>query len=131
MSSLQRIEARDIEIPFISQVCQAVCQQERVLQDLRHVFMSAVDNVDTLDVVNALHGTLPDFDTNLHVWRYGSAEYQALLGTPLGKIVAHFLLDAFNQGTRRISQIVTWYGCYDIVSMRFDIEVANRAVYCF
>lgn len=51
MSSLQRIEARDIEIPFISQVCQAVCQQERVLQDLRHVFMSAVDNVDTLDVM--------------------------------------------------------------------------------
>lgn len=129
MSILHRKEPKDIDVPFISQICQAVCQQERVLQELRHVFMSTVINVDTLNVVDALHGTLPGSDNDLQVWRYGSLEYQALLGTPLGKVVAHFLLDAFDRGTRRISRIVTWYDCCNIVSMRFDIDVVDRTEY--
>lgn len=128
LSIVQRIPSSEFDVPFISQICQAVCQHEHVLQELRHVFMSTIVNFETLNVVHALHGTLPDLDTHRHVWSRGTATYQALLGTPLGKIVGHFAIDAFEPRTRTISQIVTWYDRFDVVSMRFDIDVVGNAV---
>jgi hypothetical protein len=60
-------------------------------------------------------------DNKVRVWRYGTPEYEALLGTETGKVTARLLLGAVERGTRRISHIETWYNM-DALCVHFLIE---------
>jgi hypothetical protein len=56
-------------------------------------------------------------------WDYATAEYDALLATPIGKMVACFVLCTYGQGEKRIARIVTFNGNrMQELNMRFDIE---------
>jgi hypothetical protein len=85
--------------------------------DLNYVFRVDVINTQTLLLVrdqiypeNSLNWPTEDF----REWQPGSAEFNALLGTPNGKGVAALLLGHREQyGNRKVTKITTWAGGND------------------
>ncbi|KAK4863658.1 hypothetical protein LT330_002436 [Penicillium expansum] len=57
-------------------------------------------------------------------WESPSPEFCGILGTPIGKVVAAFVLGTYGQGIRRIPRIVTFHTGEDLCgyNLRFDIE---------
>lgn len=127
------------EVPLVapvSTVTQAIYEHFFHIDSLRHVYVNDVTNTGTRELVQGwlytpsqtaissyIHGQIPDWD--LRIWSYESPEYDAILGTRIGKIVAYLVLGAFERGAKRISRIVT----YSLrtrpdyfIHMRFDIE---------
>lgn len=111
--------------PYMSEISQAVYENSFPLESLKQVFMLDVENVDTVQFVSQrLYTTLNGLewpDETIRYWEYGTPEFKGLLGTKIGKVVAHFVLGAFERGTRRIVRIGTSF-MFDFLQMRFDIE---------
>ena len=57
-------------------------------------------------------------------WESPSPEFCGILGTPIGKVVAAFVLCAYGQGVKRIPRIVTFHTGENSskYNLRFDIE---------
>lgn len=120
--------------PRASQIAKAVYERDFDIAGLRYVFVTDVVNEETKRFAETQlyvgeNGLCPR-DRESHAWNYGTPEYQALLGTRIGKTVAYLVLCAFERGTRRIGRIVTWYaesvGSYPgELQIRFDIEQAR------
>ncbi|KAJ5595351.1 uncharacterized protein N7459_001559 [Penicillium hispanicum] len=117
--------------PWISEITKAIYEKDFSIESLRSVFVLMVINADTKDFVtkhlySAANGLCWP-DRTVRSWKYDTPEYQALLGTRVGKVVAYLVLGAFDRGTRRIARVLTWpWGPYNQLQMRFDIEaVAN------
>lgn len=112
--------------PPISEVSQAIYRRYFDIDTLRHVFVWEVANVDTLGFLRerlySIHHELDWPNLNRINWAYGTAEYDALLGTRLGKTASYLVLGAWLRGTRRISQIVTCADTSGSAILRFDIE---------
>lgn len=49
----------------------------------------------------------PDAEKQGTIWEWGTPEYQALLGTEIGKVMTCFVLGAFEREGRRIARIVS------------------------
>ncbi|KAJ5092886.1 hypothetical protein N7456_008747 [Penicillium angulare] len=113
--------------PPMSSLMQATYERDWHIDTLRHVFLWAVTNRDTFAF---LHGFLYTAERNLawpsihpRTWDYGSPEYDALLGTRLGRMISYLVLGAWPRGTRRIARIVTNSNDSGVIAyMRFDIE---------
>lgn len=93
------------------------------INTLKYVYFADVVNIQTEPYVNKLY-----VDNRISVkdgagaryWKYDTDEYKTLLGTAIGKGVACLVLGAWPRGTRRITQIKTFY--YDgEAQLRFDI----------
>ena len=116
---------------FISEVCQAIYQNHFSIDTLKYVYMVDVCNRDTLsfvrDVLYTEANGLVWPDDKIHDWKLGTPEFEALLGTKLGKTVAHFVLGAFRRGTHRISQIRTFH-TFETLQLRFSIEEVDTPV---
>lgn len=98
--------------PHASSILQAVYENWYPVQTLKHIFMIGVVNVDTLSV-------LPEIDDDRErTWPADTEEYFALLGSPLGKLVAHFVLGVSDVVKFRISAV----SIVEFDSLRFDIE---------
>ncbi|KAJ6088598.1 hypothetical protein N7486_009859 [Penicillium sp. IBT 16267x] len=117
-------------VPTASAVAQAFYERDFDLNDLRCVFVNGIINKNTVGFIREHIYNPEDFDNfpgldfAPQTWKYASPEYDGLLGTRIGKVVAYLVLGAFERGTRRISQIVTYsYEGIRAVHMRFDIEV--------
>ena len=117
--------------PYMSQVTQAVYEAEFSLSELKHVFVSDIVNVDTRKFVShEIHHEskqLPVEYKQVLSWEYGTADYQALLATRIGKLVVYLVLGGFERGTRRIARVATWFNTNHLadttnLQMRFDIE---------
>jgi hypothetical protein len=121
------IRDNESDAPPISQVTQALYERHFALADLKYIFLTTIIHPDTSDFVkyklyvesNALRWPTE----TPQIWRFGTPEYDALLGTRIGKVVAYFLLGAFPRGTRRIREVITWPSWSGgSVHMRFEIE---------
>lgn len=118
--------------PHSSDIAKAVFENDFDISELRYVFVVDVVNEQTKHFVETqLYPTDENGrairDTVLKIWRHGSPEYQSLLETRIGKMVAYLVLGAFPRGTRRIAQIVIWYAesegqCLGDLQMRFEID---------
>jgi hypothetical protein len=115
---------------FVSEVLKAVYEEYFVLESLKTVLV--VDStVETKEFVkNQLYPMKglrwPDGGVQ-RSWVNGKPEFEALLGTKVGRVVARLVLGAFERGSKRIYNIVTW-GDAGRVQMRFDIQhVPKRA----
>ncbi|KAJ5478178.1 hypothetical protein N7530_003687 [Penicillium desertorum] len=110
---------------FMSEVCQAVYENHFSMDTLKYVYMVDVCNRDTLsfvrDVLYTEANGLVWPDEEIHDWQLGTPEFEALLGTKIGKTVAHLVLGAFRRGTHRISQIRSFH-TFEILQLRFTIE---------
>ncbi|KAJ5998313.1 hypothetical protein N7451_006123 [Penicillium sp. IBT 35674x] len=115
--------------PHISEISQALYQIRFSMDSLRYIMVSDIINTDTVGFAEPnLYGENVNDDPyfyneypGVRTWEYDTDEYQALLGTQIGKISASFILGAFTRGTRQISRVVTWIND-SLLYMQFDIE---------
>lgn len=112
--------------PHMSEFTKAAYEMDFPLESLRYVFVTNIFETDTVecirDEVYKSEG-LPYPSSEQKIWT-SSHEFDALLGTTMGKIVAAFVLCAWGQDRKRIARIVTFHdGKYlQCLNMRFDIE---------
>ncbi|KAJ5953310.1 hypothetical protein N7454_000206 [Penicillium verhagenii] len=111
-------------LPYTSQLTKAAYEEYFNPEGLKYVFVDNIVNEET----NSFMWTFiyPEWKKGLRdappkSFAYNTADYQALLGTRIGKVVVYFLLNTFARGTRRISKIVSWVENYTL-QLRFDIE---------
>ncbi|CAG8090554.1 unnamed protein product [Penicillium salamii] len=113
--------------PYISEFTKAVYQLEFPLNSLKSVVVANINEKDTVHCarhkVYKSQGLQYPSRTQ-HIWNSSSHEFQALLGTGIGKVVGAFVLCAWGQGRKRISRIVTFNIDSDVhkLHMRFDLE---------
>lgn len=114
----------------VSEVSQAVYQHFHPLQLLRYIYILNVINDQTISCIkNDLYCADGDAmwpsgwpsGSGLQEWNHGTPQFDALMGTRIGKTVAYILLSAFPRGTRRIGKIATW-PCASSAHMRFDLD---------
>ncbi|KAJ5628822.1 hypothetical protein N7490_011050 [Penicillium lividum] len=118
-----------INVFYMSQISQAIYQRDFNLDELTCIIVSGIINEETL--AYAHERLYPSLNLEWHdhtpwTYEYGMPQYDALMGTRIGKVVAYIVLGAFPRGTHRISQIVMqtgWVGAS--LNMRFDIERIN------
>jgi hypothetical protein len=117
--------------PWISELTKAMYENWARLSDLRYIFITEVENADTVACVQKIcdiqgleypqeYGDKRKWPKK--VWRPSTPEFNALLGTRLGKVVAYFLLGAYGQGVKRIARIRFFHSGCDGLNLRFDIE---------
>ncbi|KAJ5823209.1 hypothetical protein N7447_005549 [Penicillium robsamsonii] len=111
---------------FMSEVCHAIYQEHFPIDTLKSVYFIDVCNKDTRSfVMNELYSESNGLawpDDKIRDWIPGTAEFEALLGTTLGRTMARLILGAFKRGTRRVSRIRTFHS-FDTLQMQFSIEV--------
>ncbi|KAJ5357164.1 hypothetical protein N7541_004322 [Penicillium brevicompactum] len=119
--------------PFISELTHAVYAQKFNLQDLKHIWVTDIQNHDTARFINNFiyaAGTELEYPRDAVItWNSSSPQYNALLGTALGKMVGCFILGAFGQGVKRISQICL-FRSYGSPQLQFDIEQVETCQRC-
>lgn len=111
---------------YASQVAQAVYESAYPISTLKQVIMIGIKNADTMgflkhQIFTAGNG-LAWPDSGPQTFVHGTAEYEGLLGTKLGSVVAYTVLGAFTRGTRRISQISVDPSNAGYTKLVFDIE---------
>lgn len=128
MSDIER--APDSATPPIAEVAKVVYERTFDINSLKYVFFQNIVNRQTQAFIHQilytnerLGYTWSDRPGDHRVWDRNSPEYQALLGTRIGKIVLYVILASYPRGTRRIARVVT-YRIPDegTIHMRFDIE---------
>lgn len=115
---------------YISEVLGAAYESQYALSTLKYVFVDNVVDKETLEFcltqLFTAHAGLPwpPPENKVFVWRHGAAEFRALLGTPIGRVVASLVLAAYGQGVRRIASIAVFRTGFLIpyLNMRFDLE---------
>jgi hypothetical protein len=120
----------DSTAPWISELTKALYENYFPLSNLRCVFLTDVQNADTVECIKAICDThqLPYPSEDEYgkwptaVWMPPSPEFNALLGTRLGKVVAYFILGAYGQGVKRVARITLFNAKRNQLNLRFDIE---------
>ncbi|KAJ5482257.1 hypothetical protein N7475_001069 [Penicillium sp. IBT 31633x] len=113
--------------PNWSNIALAQYRFDHDIDTLRYVYFVNVVNDETMIYVRDVlyqkyqllwvdHGR-----AGSHIWKYGTPDYQEILGTKLGKAVACLVLGAWERGTHRIARVCTEVED-DMLNMRFDIE---------
>ncbi|KAJ5756354.1 hypothetical protein N7533_005897 [Penicillium manginii] len=118
--------------PYASDVSQALYRHYHPMQLLGYIYVTSVINGQTISFVrDCLYGANGDdhwpsgwpSGSCLREWNHGTPQFDALMGSRIGKTVAYILLSAFPRGTRRIGKITTWPSAIS-VDLRFDIEAS-------
>lgn len=104
--------------PHISELLHPIYTYEWPIAGLRHIFISNVDKNDaTYNLIHQLQ-----IDLTPRAWEYDTPQYQALIGTPLGRIVAAFIINVFPIGIQHITRIHTLPETYSRMMLRFDLK---------
>ncbi|KAF3385074.1 hypothetical protein F1880_001866 [Penicillium rolfsii] len=111
------------------QIAQALYEKYHLINTLKHVVVMDIVNENTMwlleqQIYGDNSGRVPPINKP-EIFEYGTAEYEALLGTRTGAVVAYLVLGAFARGTRRISRIAIENPRGECVNLRFDIENVN------
>ncbi|KAJ5766247.1 uncharacterized protein N7511_003863 [Penicillium nucicola] len=112
--------------PHMSEFTKVAYEMDFPLSSLRHVFVNGIINEETVPCVRyEIYRAIRPYEYPSKeplIWHLGTAEFDALLGTGIGKMVASFILCAFGQGRKRIIGIVTFHTEeFWNLNMRFDI----------
>jgi hypothetical protein len=122
--------APDSASPSIAEITKVVYERTFDINGLKHVFYQNIVHKQTrafitqfLYTTERLGYTWIERPGDHRTWERGTAEYQALLGTRMGKIVAYLVLASYPRGTRSIARVVTYrIDNSASINMRFDIE---------
>ncbi|KAJ6014891.1 hypothetical protein N7540_009482 [Penicillium herquei] len=117
---------RDNKSPFYSSdLTKAIYEQSFPLDDLKHIFVTEVVNYDTslCAMETYINKGLTPRSAGSRTWEPYTDEFNALLGTKIGKSIASFILASFGQGKKRIARIKTIYDQDgDDLDLQFDLE---------
>ncbi|KAJ5719756.1 hypothetical protein N7493_007334 [Penicillium malachiteum] len=106
--------------PFMSQISQRAYEKHYDINTLKHVMVLNIVNRNTQHLIMYTLGLKNQWYPR-ECYEYGTPEYQALIGTEIGRIVAGLVLSAFPRGTARISRVFT-SNVVGMAQMRLDIE---------
>ncbi|KAJ5701348.1 hypothetical protein N7488_008896 [Penicillium malachiteum] len=106
--------------PFMSEISQRAYEKHYDINTLKHVMVLNIVNTDTQHLIMYTLGLRNQWYPR-KCYEYGTPEYQALIGTEIGRIVAGLVLSAFPRGTARISRVFT-SNVTGVAQMRLDIE---------
>jgi hypothetical protein len=108
------------ELPPISEVAKALYEKYFALDELQYIVVKMVVNYETKGCLEKF--ILPNHPAVPHLGSLtlNELESDAILGSRIGKVVAYFVLGAFERGTRRIERIVFWRDS-EGHHLRFDI----------
>ncbi|CAG8089761.1 unnamed protein product [Penicillium salamii] len=112
--------------PHISELTKVAYEIDLHLSSLRYVFVTNILNESTVWCIrhNVYESIVPYQypSREPRIWSLGSPEFDALLGTDIGKTVASFVLGSFGQGQKHVARIVTFHTQrLQKLNMRFDI----------
>lgn len=125
---IEEMHRSDTRMPYVSEVSLAVYGSDYLLDTLRHVIITSVVNQETLSCLSTqVHSNVYWSDDWWRTWEHGTPEYDTLLGTPVGKMVASMVLGGFPRGTKKISCINT-VSNWDGLTAHFHFEIAPGAV---
>lgn len=125
MKSIYRREgASPDEIPYISNISLHIYRNiHGPLTNLRYVFFESVTNNATVNFLERMHYLRPSTSADaLVTFDYGTNRYLEILGTRVGRVVGHMLLDAYPAGTHQIARIHLFKSHLRGSNLRFDIE---------
>ncbi|CAI7581532.1 unnamed protein product [Penicillium glandicola] len=112
---------------YMSEFSKAFYESHFPLESLKYVFVTTVVQPETVPFIRdriykSRELRFPPKEPQ--TWESPSPEFCGILGTPIGKVVAAFVLCAYGQGVRRIPRIVTFHTGEDWseYNIRFDIE---------
>ncbi|KAJ5767221.1 uncharacterized protein N7511_004837 [Penicillium nucicola] len=113
--------------PWISDLTKAVYENNFPLSSLRYIFFFNVVNPDTDQAARSVFDAcqpLGSLNNSPFTWTAPSAEFHALLGSRLGKMVSYFILGAYGQGIKCVVRIITFHtqSARRELHLRFDIE---------
>lgn len=121
--------------PPMSEITLALFKHLFDVDDLRYIFVYTVINPETVGFIqtqlysedNGLAWAVSESDVyldNPETWEDGTPEYDALLGTRIGRLISYIVLGGFERGSVRIARVVTWSSWLPgpRPTMRFDIE---------
>jgi hypothetical protein len=116
---------------YISDLTKSIYESKYNLENLKHIWVLDVKNEDTLAFIKGhiyTRGTECQYPRDAIItWASGYPQFNALLGTPLGKVVGYFLLSSFGQGVKHIAR-VSLYKSGSVLQLQFDIEDVSRFV---
>lgn len=113
---------------YMSEFAKAFYESHLPLESLKYVFVTTVIQKETVpfirDHIYKSREGLRFPPKEPQTWESPSPEFCGILGTPIGKVVATFVLCAYGQGVKRIPRIVTFHSGEDWseYNLRFDIE---------
>lgn len=122
-----------------SEIALAFYLRDHPIESLQNVFVTIIMNSQTRDYLEKhlysdflsrdekdwnSYSSVHECPMHIQAWEHGSEEFEALMGTRIGRTVAYLVLGGFPRGTRRIARIFVyitnvWYYRFDF---RFDIE---------
>ena len=117
--------------PHISDITLAFYKRDFPIDRLKYIFVCTVIQPETFSFVrHRLYpaNSIPWPSEKSQAWALGTPEYEALLGTRIGKMVAYIVCGGFDRGTRQIEQILTWSTAQGFVNLRFDIKPSERSI---
>lgn len=117
---------------FASQIAQVLYEKEAPINTLKRVLAINVGNAGTkgsiqVQLYTAANGLVYE-TSGPQIFVYGIPEYEGLLGTRIGSIVAYLVLGGFPRGTRRISQITVWFSEIGELNLQFDVVKVKASV---
>lgn len=112
--------------PYISEISNAIYRHFYPTSQLKHVVVKSIVNYNTLEFLERYLFEGNDVGLDEWTWNYGSKEYEGLIGTEIGAMVASLVIGALEPSKYRISKIMTQVDKESrdmrFTDMRFDIE---------
>ncbi|KAJ6187453.1 hypothetical protein N7519_002361 [Penicillium mononematosum] len=117
--------AQDPRNFYMSEFTKALYELHYPLESLKCVIVTTVVQEETRpfireDIYESQGLGFPSKEPR--TWESPSPEFCGILGTPIGKVVAAFVLCAYGQGVKRIPRIMTFHTGMVELNIRFDIE---------
>ncbi|KGO71936.1 hypothetical protein PITC_026560 [Penicillium italicum] len=113
---------------YMSEFAKAFYESHFPLESLKYVIVTSIVQQETRrfirDQIYKSSERLEFPPKEPQIWESPSPEFCGILGTPIGKVVAAFVLGAYGQGVKRIPRIVTFHTGEDLCeyNLRFDLE---------
>ncbi|KUM64119.1 hypothetical protein ACN42_g2998 [Penicillium freii] len=113
---------RDSGDPFMSELTKAAYQRDFDLDTLSYVCVVDIENNDTRDYIEE-HIYRPEVNIEDQgvIYPPEAMTFKGMLGTEFGKMVSYFILGAYGQGVKHITQIHV-FRAHNAYQIQFKIE---------
>jgi len=107
-------------MPHVGPILVAIFERAHtMIQDLREIFVNDISNRQTREL-------LMTYGAGIHTFNRGDPEYDAVIGTRIGRTVGSVVWSGYRRGSRRISRIAAARTREGHWNLRFDIESSSE-----
>lgn len=114
--------SRDSGDPFMSELTKAAYQRDFDLDTLRYVYVMDIGNKDTKAYIEEeIDGPEVNIGDQGVTYPSEAMVFKEMLGTQVGRMVSYFILGAYGQGVKHITQVHVFWA-ENAYQIRFKIE---------